>query len=131
MFDGFRSMHWEEEYIAHIKDVRIFPTGFGSIIADDGRDMTIYLDESYLMPALMGEVGELASIYAKAIRDDLGGYDDTQIEYIKKELGDILFMVAALADLYGMNLKSIAEQNVSKLLRRKARGTLSGSGDDR
>jgi NTP pyrophosphatase (non-canonical NTP hydrolase) len=130
-FDGFKSMHWETEYLEYIKDFAIYPKGNGEIEDWKGRYITIFLQECYLVPALAGEVGELSSIYAKAVRDNVGDLEDDDLENIKKELGDVLFMVTALADLYGVSIRSIAEQNVAKLLSRKERGTLSGNGDNR
>lgn len=81
----------------------------------------------YAIYGLVGEVGELCSHLAKAIRDE---YVADQ-EYIKKELGDILWFVAAIADDAGFDLKDIAATNLNKLEGRKARNTISGNGDNR
>jgi NTP pyrophosphatase (non-canonical NTP hydrolase) len=51
--------------------------------------------------------------------------------HIRKELGDILWFVAAIAEDHGMSLASVAEGNITKLSSRHARGTIQGSGDDR
>lgn len=50
---------------------------------------------------------------------------------IKKEIGDVLWYCAALANDFGLKLDDIAEQNINKLKSRKERGVISGSGDDR
>ncbi len=87
-------------------------------------------DESYAVLGLPGEVGEICSLIAKAVRD---GIPD-EVEYnnkMKKELGDVLWFVAAIAHDNGFSLSSIADANINKLKSRKERGTLSGSGDDR
>jgi NTP pyrophosphatase (non-canonical NTP hydrolase) len=83
---------------------------------------------SYMFVGLAGEVGELASIYAKEIRDGLvaGGTDK-----VKKELGDVLWFVAGVASLYGLSLQEVAQGNLDKLNSRKERAVLTGSGDDR
>jgi NTP pyrophosphatase (non-canonical NTP hydrolase) len=128
---GFSTTQWDQEYLEYIRDFIIYPKGQGEVESEDGRLVTIYLEESYLLPALIGEVGELSSIYAKAVRDREGDIGDEDIQNIRKELGDILFMLTALASLYGYDLKYIAEQNVAKLLDRKKRNVLSGSGDNR
>jgi NTP pyrophosphatase (non-canonical NTP hydrolase) len=128
---GFSTTQWDQEYLEYIKELKIYPSGQGEIKSEDDRLVTIYLEESYLLPALIGEVGELSSIYAKAVRDREGDIGDEDIQNIRKELGDILFMLTALASLYGYDLKYIAEQNVAKLLDRKKRNVLSGSGDNR
>jgi NTP pyrophosphatase (non-canonical NTP hydrolase) len=82
--------------------------------------------DAYLFPGLVGEVGELCSLYAKGIRD--GQSDPSQFP---KELGDILWFVALLAESRGYTLEYIAKTNIEKLASRKARNTIGGSGDDR
>ena len=81
----------------------------------------------YALTGLVGEIGELYGYLAKAIRDN-GAISD---EYIEKELGDILWFVAAIADDYSMCLDDLATKNIAKLTKRKQAGTIKGSGDDR
>jgi NTP pyrophosphatase (non-canonical NTP hydrolase) len=47
------------------------------------------------------------------------------------ELGDVLWYVAQLATEAGLDLDEIAEDNLAKLLSRKQRNVLQGSGDTR
>ena len=75
---------------------------------------------------LVGEAGEVAEKIKKGIRD--GKYD---IEGLKKELGDVLFYVAALSTWIEEDLSEVAEANVTKLLDRKVRGVIGGNGDNR
>ena len=83
----------------------------------------------YALFGLAGEAGEVAGVKAKAIRD---GWDtQTYIEKLEKELGDVLWMVSAVADDHGLDLSDIAQMNLDKLAGRKERGTLQGSGDER
>lgn len=82
----------------------------------------------YALQGLVGEVGELLSLTAKAIRD--GKKLDHEL-MIKKELGDILWMLAAIATDNGYTLDEIARSNLHKLYKRKEEGTLQGSGDYR
>ena len=83
----------------------------------------------YALLNLAGEVGELLSLEAKMIRD--GGSMTIHRVSVKKELGDILWCLAAIAADYKIDLQTIAEVNIDKLKSRKARNTLNGSGDDR
>tara|TARA_B110000444_G_scaffold239977_1_gene254921 strand:- start:206 stop:586 length:381 start_codon:yes stop_codon:yes gene_type:complete len=76
---------------------------------------------------LVGEAGELAEKLKKSIRD----YSLFDKEGSLKELGDVLFYVAALANFYGGSLQTIAEMNIKKLDDRQLRGVLQGSGDNR
>jgi NTP pyrophosphatase (non-canonical NTP hydrolase) len=82
----------------------------------------------YAILNLGGEVGELYSLLAKATRD--GAKEDFD-EQLKKELGDILWHVAAVAIDYGFTLDDVAETNINKLSSRKARNVITGSGDNR
>lgn len=85
-------------------------------------------DELYALLGLPGEVGEVCSLVAKARRDGIG-FDYQQ--QIKKELGDVLWFVAAIASDNGFTLEDVARANINKLFSRKERGTLQGSGDNR
>ena len=86
-------------------------------------------DNNYAMFGLAGEVGELYSLFAKCIRD---GADPTEYNRnVKKELGDILWFVAAIAKDMGFTLEEVAYANYTKLASRAARNTLTGSGDER
>ena len=86
-----------------------------------------------LYPALgmAGEAGEVANKVKKLIRD--GDYRLSQEwrEQLAAEIGDVLWYCAALAKDINMPLAQIAASNREKLLSRKERGTLKGSGDKR
>lgn len=87
-------------------------------------------DADYAMLNLSGEVGELHSLMAKAIRDDVKNKEEF-LHNVKKELGDILWHVAAIAADFDFTLEDIAVGNVDKLASRKERHVLTGSGDNR
>ena len=82
----------------------------------------------YAILNLSGEVGELHSHMAKAIRD---GTPRDLDQSIKKELGDIMWSLAAIAADHGWTLEEIAASNINKLQQRSKKGTLQGSGDNR
>ena len=95
-----------------------------------------------LYPALglAGEAGEVVEKVKKLVRDDEmpldERFDTTQIDAekrleIAKELGDVLFYIAMIADDIDYTLGEIAEMNIEKLADRKNRGHLRGSGDNR
>jgi NTP pyrophosphatase (non-canonical NTP hydrolase) len=90
-----------------------------------GEDMT------YPALGLCGEAGEVAEKVKKTIRDDGGVLSDERREALSRELGDVLWYVAQLATEAGLELESIAADNLDKLLSRQERGVLRGSGDDR
>ena len=83
--------------------------------------------DQYLIAGLAGEVGELASIFAKHWRGD----GDLNHDHAKAELGDVLWFVAMLAKELGYDLSTIAANNLDKLADRANRGKLKGNGDNR
>jgi NTP pyrophosphatase (non-canonical NTP hydrolase) len=86
----------------------------------------------YLSLGLASEAGEVAGKMKKWIRD--GDSKMTHEEWVKamgSEIGDVLWYTARLADELGLSLSQIAEDNMNKLLDRKARGVIGGSGDNR
>jgi NTP pyrophosphatase (non-canonical NTP hydrolase) len=76
---------------------------------------------------LVGEAGEIAEKLKKSFRD--GATLDNK--GMLKELGDVLFYVAALSNFYGASLQTVANMNREKLNSRQKRGVLQGSGDNR
>lgn len=84
--------------------------------------------EQYALLGLSAEVGELHSLVSKAIRD--GRKFDYELN-IKKELGDVLWNIAAIAADNGYTLSDIGYSNIAKLSSRKSNNTLQGSGDNR
>jgi NTP pyrophosphatase (non-canonical NTP hydrolase) len=85
-------------------------------------------NDLYAKFGIVGELGELFSFLAKAIRD---GRTPEYEQLIKKELGDIQWFIAAIAADHGWTLEDIAQSNLNKLFSRRDRGTLQGSGDNR
>ena len=91
------------------------------------------LGSNYIYPTLglVGESGEVAEKVKKVIRDKNGIFDEECKKGIKKELGDVLWYVSNLCSEFNFNLEDVAMQNIEKLKLRVAKGTISGSGDDR
>lgn len=110
---------------------------------------------------LMAEAGEVANIFQKYYRGDKRynrwtewadnniyadwSDEDTQnkrepdwamltpeaLDMVKKELGDVLWHVAALAHTFGLSMNEVAKANVEKLEARNKAGTIKGDGDNR
>ena len=102
---------------------------------------------------LCAEAGEVATIFQKYFRGDerysnvayISSFDDDPYAnttdwdtftpearaMVEKELGDVLWHVAALADSFGLSLEDIARTNIQKLAKRKNEGKLKGDGDNR
>lgn len=85
----------------------------------------------YPVLGLNGEAGEIAEKLKKIIRDSGGEISSESRQALSKELGDVLWYIAACCDELGLRMDSVASQNIEKLQSRKRRGQLSGSGDNR
>lgn len=96
-----------------------------AVYPDAGDNLT------YPALGLCGEAGECAEKVKKAIRDDGGVLSDERRAALAAELGDVLWYVAQLATEAGLDLDEIAGDNLAKLLSRRDRGVLQGSGDAR
>lgn len=99
---------------------------------------------SYMFLNLVGEVGELASKVAKAIRKEKAiidfnhfiteraeGMTEEEIADLRKEAGDCMWQLAGLCKVMGWTLEEVCRENLDKLASRKARGVIAGNGDNR
>lgn len=105
---------------------------------------------AYMSMNLCGEVGELHSKLAKAIRKSklfIGTserneegerilnqtYTLTTEELldIEKECGDVMWQIAGVCSVLGFDLEDVCRQNLEKLRSRKQRGVIDGNGDNR
>lgn len=89
----------------------------------------------YMLGGLTEEVGELNGKIAKAIRKGWVKFNDNKLivlstcpsefsEDILKELGDVMWMTAGLAKVFGLDLNSVCQANLNKLANRKKEGTI-------
>jgi NTP pyrophosphatase (non-canonical NTP hydrolase) len=85
----------------------------------------------YLCLGLASEAGEVAGKLKKIIRDEDGQVSPTTRSQMVKEIGDVLWYCARFVDELGGSLSEVAELNMDKLISRKNREVLGGSGDDR
>lgn len=107
---------------------------------------------SYMMLNLVGELGELSSKVAKAIRKgyiniydndvvlpavlsngdvdpEVNEYLDELFQELQLEAGDILWELSGLCYIFGWRLNEIGQMNLDKLQSRKQRGVIDGNGD--
>lgn len=103
--------------------------------ADKAMSTAIYpsMGDNLVYPALKlnGEAGEVAEKVGKMLRDDDGDMTPERRESLAKELGDVMWYVAALCHELGVTMEYVAQINIEKLLGRKERRSLKGDGDDR
>lgn len=91
------------------------------------------IQESWVYPTLglVSEAGEVAGKVKKVFRDHGGKLTDAQREDLQKEVGDVLWYVAAVCTELGFSLDETAQKNLDKLTSRMDRGTIGGNGDNR
>lgn len=118
------------------------------------RAMQTCLPESdnlvYMLANLVGEVGEFASKAGKHMRkgklhittiprNEQGQLLHTQVwnvteeerKLMLSEIGDILWQTSGLANVMGVTLEDVAQENLAKLASRQRRNVIDGDGDER
>jgi NTP pyrophosphatase (non-canonical NTP hydrolase) len=85
----------------------------------------------HLLLGLCGEAGEIAEKAKKIVRDQKSDFSKLDTDDLTKELGDVLWYVAVIADHFAIPLDTVGTTNIAKLASRQQRNQLSGSGDNR
>lgn len=78
-----------------------------------GQAATPQKDEIIPLLGLVGEVGGLLSEYKKMLRD--GAVHEQFNEMLAEELGDILWYVSTVATKFGIDLETVAKDNLTKI----------------
>ncbi len=100
------------EYQDFVKTMKVYPEKHAII---------------YPVFGMCGETGEVAEKVKKWLRGDK---ELDKVELIK-EVGDVIWYIASLADDLGYTLQDVINANIVKLTSRKERNVLHGSGDNR
>lgn len=101
---------------------------------DKAVETAIYgAGNNIIYPALglANEAGEVLGKIKKVLRDNEGKFTTDKCVAIGDEIGDVLWYIAALTRDLGLSLEDIANNNIQKLLDRRARNVIQGSGDNR
>ena len=106
-----------EQYAEAIKSFCIYPD------ACCGTDA----EKAYLSLGLASEAGEVASLMKKEMRDLKEYSPETWLS----EMGDCVFYITRLLDVFGYSLEDAMLYNYSKLLDRQQRNKLTGDGSAR
>lgn len=83
-----------------------------------GQNMTTADQEFHALHGMVGEIGELHSIYQKRYQ----GHLETTDEHRKKELGDLLWFIAEYCTACGWTLEEVMQLNIDKLFARYPEG---------
>lgn len=119
------------EYQLKAKETAVFPVCLVDSTTSTG--IVVQRSAKWIYPALglAGEAGEVAEKFKKIIRDKHGAIDAEDKDLIIKELGDVLWYIAVIADCIGVVLEDVAAKNYEKLSSRKDRNKIKGNGDNR
>ncbi len=101
---------------------------------NEAAQTAVYSDNSKIIYPALGlsnEAGEVLGKIKKVLRDNNGVYSPASVVEIGKEIGDVLWYIAALSRDLGLDMNAIAENNITKLKDRMNRGVIQGSGDNR
>ena len=85
----------------------------------------------YPVLGLADEAGEVMGKFKKLYRDKNGVMDEEFKKMISKEIGDVIWYISELCTKLNLKLSDVANDNIRKLLDRKFRDKLHGSGDER
>lgn len=78
-----------------------------------------------------GEAGEVVEKWKKIVHYKEGKISKDDLNELAKELGDVVWYIAAFAQSLGLSLDQIMQQNLKKLSDRKDRNLIKGAGDNR
>ena len=101
---------------------------------------TAFVDEKYqgtLMEntiwamGVAGEAGEVLEKWKKMVAYKAGEITDEERTELGKELADVVWYVAVLAEGLGLSFDDVMAKNVEKLKSRQARNKIKGAGDNR
>lgn len=89
------------------------------------------MEKTIWVMGIAGEAGEVVEKWKKIVAYKEGKISAEDTQELKKELGDVIWYIAVLADSLGLTLEEVMQLNVQKLIDRKKRGVIKGQGDNR
>ncbi len=94
-------------------------------------DPTALMSRTIYAMGVAGEAGEVVEKWKKIVAYKDGQVSDEDLAELAKELGDVVWYIAVMAHSLGLSFDDIMARNVEKLKSRKARGVITGQGDNR
>lgn len=89
------------------------------------------MDKTILAMGVAGEAGEVIEKWKKIVAYKGGVINEEDRKELGKELADVIWYIAVLADRLNISLDELMNENLEKLASRKARGVQKGAGDNR
>lgn len=82
-----------------------------------GKDMAVDEQVMHSLHGMVGELGEIHSLYQKVYQGH-----KLDLAHLKSECGDLLWFIAEFATAHGWTLSEITEHNIEKLEARYPEG---------
>jgi len=89
------------------------------------------LQNSIWVMGIAGESGEIVEKWKKSVAYRQGNFSKEEFTDFSKELADVIWYIAVLADSLDLKLDDLMQANVAKLADRQKRGVIKGAGDNR
>lgn len=89
------------------------------------------MDKTIWVMGIAGEAGEVVEKWKKIVAYKGGVVSEEDLQELKKEIGDVVWYIAALASSLGLSFEEIMQLNMEKLNSRKERAVIAGAGDNR
>jgi NTP pyrophosphatase (non-canonical NTP hydrolase) len=89
------------------------------------------MEQTIWAMGISGEAGEVLEKWKKIVAYKKGVITEEDKVELEKELGDIVWYISMLADSLNLSFDQVMQRNVEKLQSRKARGKITGQGDNR
>jgi NTP pyrophosphatase (non-canonical NTP hydrolase) len=89
------------------------------------------MDKTIMVMGVAGEAGEVLEKWKKIVAYKDGIITEEDKTELGKELADVVWYIAVMAEKLGLSFDDIMAQNLAKLQSRKERGVQKGAGDNR
>jgi NTP pyrophosphatase (non-canonical NTP hydrolase) len=89
------------------------------------------MDKTIMVMGVAGEAGEVLEKWKKIVAYKDGVITEDDKTELGKELADVVWYIAVMAEKLGLSFDDIMAQNLAKLQSRKERGVQKGAGDNR
>ena len=94
-------------------------------------DPTALMSRTIYAMGIAGEAGEVVEKWKKIVAYREGKVTDEEIAELGKELGDVVWYIAVMANSLGLSFDDIMQKNLQKLQDRQKRNMIKGAGDNR
>lgn len=121
-----------DRYMRITTDVAVYKKSVDDFVDNASKeDIKKLLYKCYVVIGLASEVGEVAGLLKRVLRGDNNESEAQADINMEKELGDVAWYLAQACKQYGYLPSCVLYDNAKKLIDRKSRNKLHGTGDNR